>query len=145
MLEYLMGSESWITEVWSRAILLNFGRNIVNIISLLMHVIIVKWWILKLFKTISFCAVSLETNHWNVHCFTLLWGRHCNMDYAHLKYRNMKTGSWWYSTNVTMRNIGNHKEIVNWQSMLLKILLFVCEINWKLTIYRQIYMLVWNP
>ena len=34
-----------------------------------MHVIIMKWWMIKLFKTISFCAISLEINHWNVHLF----------------------------------------------------------------------------
>ena len=29
-----------------------------------------KWWMINLFKTISFCAISLEINQWNVHCFT---------------------------------------------------------------------------
>ena len=35
-----------------------------------MHVIIMKWWMIKLFKTQSFCAISLEINQWNIHCFT---------------------------------------------------------------------------
>ena len=35
-----------------------------------MHVIIIQWWLIKPRKTISFCAISLEINHWNVHCFT---------------------------------------------------------------------------
>ena len=35
-----------------------------------MHVIIIKWWIIEPSKTIHFYAISLEINHWNVHCFT---------------------------------------------------------------------------
>ena len=35
-----------------------------------MYVIMIKWRIIKLLKTISFCAISLEINHCNVHCFT---------------------------------------------------------------------------
>ena len=31
-----------------------------------MHIIIMKWWLVKPLKTISFCAISLESNHWNV-------------------------------------------------------------------------------
>ena len=30
---------------------------------------------IKLFKTISFCAISLEINQWNVHCFTPVFSR----------------------------------------------------------------------
>ena len=29
-----------------------------------MHVIIIKWWMIKLLKTISFCAISLKINQW---------------------------------------------------------------------------------
>ena len=35
-----------------------------------MHVIIIKWWMIELFKTISFCAISWEINQRNVYCFT---------------------------------------------------------------------------
>ena len=35
-----------------------------------MHVNKLKWWIIKQLKIVSFCAISLETNHWHVHCFT---------------------------------------------------------------------------
>ena len=50
---------------------MNFGRDIVNIISLLMHVNINKWWMIELLKTIYFCdAISLEINQWNVYYFT---------------------------------------------------------------------------
>ena len=35
-----------------------------------MHVIIIKWWVIKPFKPIYFCAISLEINQGNVHCFT---------------------------------------------------------------------------
>ena len=35
-----------------------------------MQVIIIKWWIIKLLKTLYFCTSSLETNQWNVHCFS---------------------------------------------------------------------------
>ena len=35
-----------------------------------MQVIIIKWWIIKVLKTLYFCINSLETNQWNVHCFT---------------------------------------------------------------------------
>ena len=35
-----------------------------------MHVIIIKWWMTKLYNTIYFCAISLEINQWNVHCTT---------------------------------------------------------------------------
>ena len=38
-----------------------------------MHVIIIKLWRIKLFKIISFCAISLEINQWNVHCLTPVW------------------------------------------------------------------------
>ena len=34
-----------------------------------MQVIIIKWWIIKLLKTL-FCTSSLVTNQWNVHYFT---------------------------------------------------------------------------
>ena len=37
-----------------------------------MHVIIIKWWMIKVLKTSYFCATSFEINHWTVdlHCFT---------------------------------------------------------------------------
>ena len=38
-------------------------------ISMGMQVIIIKWWIIKLLKTLCFCTSSLEINQWNVHCF----------------------------------------------------------------------------
>ena len=47
-----------------------------------MQVIIIKWWIIKLLKTLYCCISSLETNQWNVHCFTpvyvvrVRWGTH---------------------------------------------------------------------
>ena len=31
---------------------------------------IIRWWIIKLLKTLCFCTSSLEINQWNVHCFT---------------------------------------------------------------------------
>ena len=34
------------------------------------YIFIIKWWIIKLWKTVYFCTSSLEINHWNVHCFT---------------------------------------------------------------------------
>ena len=34
-----------------------------------MQVIIIIWWVIKLLKT-YFCSSWLETNQWNVHCFT---------------------------------------------------------------------------
>ena len=36
-----------------------------------MQVIIIKFWMIKLSKTLCFCTGSLEINQWNVHCFTL--------------------------------------------------------------------------
>ena len=40
-----------------------------------------KFWI---FKTFSFCTVSLEINHWNVHCFASANVRPCNrMAFGH--------------------------------------------------------------
>ena len=41
-----------------------------NIFPGLLHVIIIKWWIIKLLKTLSYCTSSLEINQRNVHCFT---------------------------------------------------------------------------
>ena len=32
-----------------------------------MQVIIIKWWIIKLLKTLCFCTSSFEINQWNVH------------------------------------------------------------------------------
>ena len=36
-----------------------------------MHVIVIKYWMNKLFKSISFGAISLEINQLNIHCSTL--------------------------------------------------------------------------
>ena len=38
-----------------------------------MQVITIKWWIIKLLKTLCFCTSSLEVDQWNVHCFTLVF------------------------------------------------------------------------
>ena len=35
-----------------------------------MHVITIKWWMIKLAKTMSLCTIFKEINHRNVHCFT---------------------------------------------------------------------------
>ena len=35
-----------------------------------MQVVIMKWWIIKLLKTLCFCTSSLQIKQWNVHCFT---------------------------------------------------------------------------
>ena len=35
-----------------------------------MRIIIIKWWMIKLLKTMSLCATYMEINHWNEHCFT---------------------------------------------------------------------------
>ena len=48
----------------------HFGTNIGNIFPYLMQVNIIKWWIIKLLKTLCFCTSSLEINQWNVHFFT---------------------------------------------------------------------------
>ena len=42
----------------------------VHVISSLIHVIIIMWWMIKLLKTISLCAVLLEINHWTINVFT---------------------------------------------------------------------------
>ena len=44
-----------------------------------MQEIIIRWWIIKLLKTISFCAISSEINHLNVHCFTTVRGNIFNL------------------------------------------------------------------
>ena len=54
MLQCVIESVTRITQVKSGAMLLNFDRDIVNIILELMHVIVIKCWMIKLFKTISF-------------------------------------------------------------------------------------------
>ena len=44
-----------------------------------MRAIITRWRMIKLLKTISFCAISLEINQWNLHCFTPVLGRKHDM------------------------------------------------------------------
>ena len=52
-----------ITLVHSGAILISFGSGIVNMLSKTMQLILIKYDIDKLAKTISFGARSLEMNH----------------------------------------------------------------------------------
>ena len=43
-----------------------------------MYGIKIKWWLRELFKTISVCAIPLEINQWNIHCFTPVnWNNTC--------------------------------------------------------------------
>ena len=70
MLQIPSDTVTQITQVYRGAISIHFGTNMANIFPWLMQVVIIKWWIIKLLKTLYFCTNSPENSHCNVHCFT---------------------------------------------------------------------------
>ena len=74
MLHCLLGSATdYIGLKWSNSYKSWYRySNFLEIMSQLIYLIIIKWRMIKLLKTVYFCAISLlEICQWNVHCFTL--------------------------------------------------------------------------
>ena len=69
-----------------------------------MQVITIKWWIVKLLKSLCFCTSSPEINQWNVYCFTpLFW----SWDVLNTKQRmraSLKSLRWRHNENDSVSN-----------------------------------------
>ena len=77
---------------------MDIGRDIVNIISQLLHVIIIKWWIIKLLKTMSLWANYMEsiTEMYiaSTLCVVALWDwEHWLLDYRHFTVDDIKSNT----------------------------------------------------
>ena len=70
MLQIPSDTVTQITQVSSGALFIQFCTTMENIFPQLMQRIKIKWWIIKLLKTLCFSTCSLEIIQWNVHCFT---------------------------------------------------------------------------
>ena len=66
-----------------------------------MYVILIKWWMIKLFKTISCCVISWEIKQRNVHCSTPVGV--CTMRIFEIHYNDVIKGA--MASQITNRAI----------------------------------------
>ena len=90
-----------------------------------MQAIMIKWWIIKLLKTLCSCTSSLEIkiNQWNVHCFTLVSTKTAQMTKLRAFLQTLQQHHEQKSTRViylfTFRHWLNSRKCHNWWTQLI--------------------------